>query len=381
MTPARRAIGWRPALLWAHRWLGLTAGLLLMLNALTGALMLGARPLDRALNPHLFQVPVAPATVPLEQVRQALRAEYGPTASLTLRPPREATDSLWAYVRSERWTGIAYVDPHDGRRLGARAESEGFANALFEFHSALLAGDVGKAVLAFNAVTMLAMLLTGWLLWWPKNWRKSGRKAFAVALRRGLPRALFDLHRVAGAVLGLWVMVCVATGAWMAWRPISQWVTQALGQRPLAPPAVPAAPPGNVAPARATVDAMVARAEAALPGGFVGFVQLPAKATAPVRVRKKLADDLHPNGLSSVWLHPATGEVLRVDRWDTLDVGARSYTWIYPLHAGELAGVLGVAATAAGGLLLFGFGLSGTWLWWLRRRVRQGGGAPARAAS
>jgi uncharacterized iron-regulated membrane protein len=117
---------------------------------------------------------------------------------------------------------------------------------------------------------------------------------------------------------------------------------------------------------------MVATANAALPGGVVGYVGLPAKPTAPVRIRKKLDDDLHPNGLSSVWLHPLTGEVMRVDRWSDLDIGARSYTWIYPLHAGKLAGVIGVLATALGGLLLFGFGVSGTWLWWLRRRMRTG---------
>lgn len=358
---------WRPALLKVHRWLGLTAGLLLMLNALTGSLMLGARPLDRALNAQLFRVPVpaniqASQAVPLEAIRQLLVAEFGSRAGFTLRPGREPGESLLVYVRSDGWEGQVFFNPYTGRKLGAREEHEGFANALFEFHSALLSGEAGKRVLAFNALTMLVMLLTGLLLWWPAR----RRGAFAISLRGGLLRSLFDLHRVAGVVFGLWVMVCVATGAWMAWRPISQWVTQAAGQKQLlAPPARPATE-GRFA----TVDDMVASANAAMPGGIVGYIGLPAKPAAAVRIRKKLDDDPHPNGLSSVWLHPRTGEVLRVDRWTALDIGARSYAWIYPLHAGLLAGAIGVAATAAGGLLLFGFGLSGTWLWWLRRRMR-----------
>jgi uncharacterized iron-regulated membrane protein len=357
---------WRPGLLKVHRWLGLTAGLLLMLNAFTGSLMLGARPLDRALNAQLFEVKPAGATVPLEAIRQALVADYGGGARFTIRPPREPEESILVYVTSDSWQGQAYYDPYSGHKLGAREEHEGFANALFEFHSALLAGDKGKAVLAFNTLTMLAMLVTGILLWWPA---RSWRGAFSVKLKGGLLRGLLDLHRVGGAVLGAWVLVCVLTGTWMAWRPVSQWVTQFAGQKQVLPPAVKSAPP----PVRpATADEMVATANAALPGGVVGYVGLPAKPTAPVRIRKKLDDDPHPNGLSSVWLHPLTGELMRVDRWSDLDIGARSYTWIYPLHAGKLAGVIGVLATALGGLLLFGFGVSGTWLWWLRRRMRTG---------
>lgn len=358
---------WRPVLLKVHRWLGLTAGLLLMLNAFTGSLMLGARPLDRVLNAQLFEVKPAGQPLPLETIRQSLVAEYGSKTRFTIRPPREPEESILVYVTSESWQGQAHYDPYSGRKLGAREEHEGFANALFEFHSALLAGDTGKTVLAFNTVTMLTMLVTGVLLWWPA---RSWRGAFSVSLKGGLLRGLFDLHRVGGVVLGGWVLVCVLTGTWMAWRPVSQWVTQAAGQKQVLPPAVKgaAAPQGRAA----TADEMIATANAAMPGGVVGYLGLPAKPTTPVRIRKKLDDDPHPNGLSSVWLHPLTGEVIRVDRWTDLDIGTRSYAWIYPLHSGKLAGVIGVLATAAGGLLLFGFGVSGTWLWWLRRRMRAG---------
>lgn len=355
---------WRPMLLKVHRWLGLSVGLLLVLNALTGSLMLAARPLDRAIHAHLFVVPVPAGAqrLPLENLRQALVKEFGAKAGFTIRPPRDSAETLLVYVRTDSWAGQAYFDPYTGRLLGIRGEHEGFANALFEFHSELLSGDIGKQILAFNALTMLAMLTTGLFIWWPTRWTT----AFSVRLNRGTFRSLFDLHRVGGVVFGLWVLVCVASGTWMAWRPISQWVTQVAGQKPVVVPSVKVITTGRPA----TLDEMVAAADAAIPGGFVGYVVLPAKPTAPVRIRKKLGDDTHPNGLSSVWLHPRTGEVLQAVRWIDLDIGARSYAWIYPLHAGLLAGVLGVVFSAAGGFLLFGFGLTGTWLWWIKRRIQ-----------
>ena len=328
--------------------------------------MLAARPIDRVVNSHLFVVAVPPSAqrLPLESLKQSLVKDFGAKSSFTIRPPRASDESLLVYVRGESWTGQAYYDPYTGARLGVRGEHEGFANTLFEFHSSLLSGDIGKQILTFNVLTMMAMLVTGLLVWWPARWRG----AFSVTLNRGTLRSLLDLHRLGGIVFGLWVFVCVASGTWMAWRPISQWVTQAAGQQLVVPPRVIAATPGKPA----ALDDLLNRANAALPGGFVGYITLPAKPTAPVRIRKKLEDDPHPNGLSSIWLHPQSGEVLRVDRWTSLDIGARSFAWIYPLHAGMLAGAVGVIFTAAGGFLLFGFGVTGTWMWWLKRRMRLG---------
>jgi uncharacterized iron-regulated membrane protein len=84
-----------------------------------------------------------------------------------------------------------------------------------------------------------------------------------------------------------------------------------------------------------------------------------------------------------VWLHPATGQVLARHRFDALDPGARGFSVIYPLHTGELGGPLHEAFNLLLGLACFGFGASGTWLWWNRRRafrlLRHGHASPSRA--
>jgi uncharacterized iron-regulated membrane protein len=43
---------------------------------------------------------------------------------------------------------------------------------------------------------------------------------------------------------------------------------------------------------------------------------------------------------------------------------------IYPLHTGVLGGVLLEAVVALGGLALAAMGITGVWLWWMRRRPR-----------
>ncbi|SOD22552.1 Uncharacterized iron-regulated membrane protein [Variovorax sp. YR752] len=344
-----------------HRWIGLTLGPILALTALLGAALVVALPLDRYAHPAFFTARSAgdAATLPLEPLRQRLAAEFGPDANFTLRPPRQPTDTLWVLVRG-KWEGTLYLDPATGAEQGRRGTHEGAYNLLFELHSSLLLDDTGKGVLAFVALAYLFLLVTGLVLWWPVRWPPSLR----ITLNRGLLRGLFDLHRTGGAVLGLLIAVSVATGAYMAWRPLGNFISSAMGQQPIKPPVIAK---GAATGPRLPLDELVAYAQQAYPGQPIGYIQVPAKTSRPMRVRFRLSDDPHPNGVGSVWLNPVTGEVLAARKWQDLDAGNGSVAVIYPLHTGQLGGVVHQAITVLLGLALGGLGLSGIWLWWRRR--------------
>lgn len=346
-----------------HRWLALALAVPLIVVALLGSSLVVLKPLDRWLNAELLSVPAGPAAPDLlERAQRQLRAEFGPDASFVLRPPRQPGESLRATVRGPGWEGFVYLDPRDARELGRRGEREGLFNFVFELHSSLLMNDAGKPLLALLALAYGVLLVGGLVLWWPRRWRQ----AFSLVLDRGLLRALFDLHRTGGAVLGLLIAVPVATGAYMAWKPLPRAVTSMAGQAPLAPPKLSLG--GGASRPPAPLDTLVATARARFEGAPVGFIALPAGNAKPIRVRLLLADDPHPNGLTSVWLHPLNGTVLRADRWNELDAGSRANSVVYPLHTGELGGVALETLNALLGLALATLGITGLWLWWRRRR-------------
>lgn len=353
-----------------HRWLGLSLGLAVALVALTGASLVVLKPLDERLHPALFAAATpGAAAASLDAVRQAVVQRYGPRAGFTLRPPRKPGDTFRVRV-SEPWQGTAYVDPSTARILGQRGEMEGVVNFLFALHSSLLLGDAGKALLAMMALSYLLLLATGLVLWWPRNLRQAWR----MRIDGGATRWLFDLHRVAGSLLGALIAVSVASGAYMAWKPLSRLVTTLSGDAPARSPAM-APVPG----AAASLQAMARTAQALFPQAAIGYVQLPPQPSRPVRFRMKLPDDPHPNGLTSVWFHPVTGAVLAVQRWSQLDAGTKGNAYIYPLHTGELGGAAHEALNAASGFALFGLSLTGTWLWWRRRSSRSAAIRPAAA--
>lgn len=343
-----------------HRWVGLSLGVLLLFSALTGTLLLVGEPIDEALRPNLYEANNAQTggNVPLDSVLQRLRSEFGPSAAFTFRPPREAGETLQVFV-SGPWNGTVFFEPSTGEERGRLGQTEGIFNTTFALHSTLLANEAGRAVLALSALAYTLLLATGLVLWWPRLWRN----AFRVQTRSGLTRTLFDLHRVGGAALGGLVLVSVLSGAYMAWRPLSMGVSVLAGSEPVTPPQL-----AEPAQTMATVDASLQKAQALIPDGRVGYVQVPPQGKQPLRVRFRVPDDPHPNGLSSVWLHPQSHAVLAVHRWNTLDPGTRAYSWIYPLHIGELGGKATWWLTLLAGLSLCLMGVSGLWLWSRRRQ-------------
>lgn len=352
MRPSLRR-GW----LVAHRWLGLSLGLLLLLAGATGTLLVVAKPLDEALHPQLFRASSGPPTS-LASVVVTLRTEFGPDAALTLRNLHRAGESLHVVV-SGPWSGTVYFDPVTGKELGRRGAGEGFFNALFELHSSLYAGDAGRAALAAAAMGFVLMLASGVVLWWPARWGQ----ALRVRKAGNFTGLLFDLHRVSGVCFGLLVLLAVSSGAYMAWKPLASWVTRLNGAPAARPPVIARSLP----PREQLLDAAFVRALARWPGAEPGAVLIPGQGRGPWRVRVRLRDDPHPVGMSSVWIDPANGELAAAQRWTELDPGNRGYAFIYPLHVGRLGGKAMLLLTLAGGVALTGYGSTGLWLWWRRR--------------
>ena len=347
-------------LLALHRWLGLTLGLVLMSSGLSGALLVAARPLDGWVNAHLHEARGAPLDPrALDAAVERLRGEF-PGAELVVRLPRSVGRTVQVDVRDAAWHGQVFLDPAAGTERGRRGEAEGFANALFEWHSALLTDGGGKALLACAGAAGLAVSLLGFVLWWPRS--GTWRNALNVRWGVNTTRTVLDLHRAGGALLGLAILVSLASGIYMAWRPLSGWLEDLSGSRTPPAPAVAAGTDG----APAEVSRLMSAAETALPEGRLSIVVLPARNDRAVRVRKQLPDETHPNGLSSVWLDPRSAAVLGVTRWRDGGTGLEGYEYIYPLHIGAIGGTWHRILVALCGLALFALGASGVWIWWKR---------------
>ena len=366
--------GWRRL----HRWIGLVAGAVLLLCATTGLWLAIAGPQEtRRLSALCGE---AHAGVTLQRLADAVAADKGPLQSLTLRLPDGERACVTAFVRTPAWQGELFLDPATGAVVARREQGQGLHGLIFELHGNLLLGDTGKAALALAGAAFAALLVSGTLMWWPLRWGQ----ALRVRLRAGPRAALAGGHRAAGVLLGVVVLASAASGAYIAWRPLAVWVNALAGTPRQPPPALPVAAaeapevaqagsavPGPASPALAPLDEL-ARAAAWPQAAQARLVDVGVAVgrPGPVRLRYRLAGDPHPNGQSYVWVDPRHAHVLRRQRWDRSDLGARLQGWLYAYHSGRLWGLPHTALLVLAGAALTWFVMSGPLLWALRQRAR-----------
>lgn len=346
-----------------HLYVGLAVGLLLVSAGLSGSVLVWKDEVDAFLHPELLRVEPAGQALSLQQVVEAAERGHpgGPAARIQMaRGPQESVEVTTAGADPFQ----VYVDPYRGIVLGSRRPTETFANALFYWHTSLLAGETGELVMGVAALLLLVLVLSGLVVWWPGVRRLAD--AVRVKWSANWKRVNFDLHRAGGFWSALFLTVVAVTGSSLVFHDAYM---AGLNR-------VTSSPPRPVAPVVAVVagapvlplDDLVARANRALPGGQVTYVTLPGTPTAPVVVRKKMPAELHPNGRNFVYLHPQTGEVLELESVLTAPAGTRAYNVLYPIHIGRWGGTASRVLYALVGLVPLLLFVSGVLMW--RNRTR-----------
>lgn len=348
----------RAALSWMHLWIGLTAGLVFAVVALSGTvlafqreLLLAFHPqLARAQLPALAQQGVALSRIVMEWESDGLRSVDIPAAKLP----------VWQayFADGER----RYFDAASGELLLTRNTRNDWVLWLRDLHTHLLAGEMGEEVLGVIGLFALFMLLSGLYLWWPRL------RALARSLRwhSGPPtRRWFSWHRSTGAWLLPLALLVTTTGVAMvyndAMRDALRWTFDD------GPDVVP---PPALAIRDQTIDwsKLLQAADGRLPGGELRRISLPKGDNALVSIRVRAAGEWHPNGRSLVWLDPYRAQVVQLHDATAQGIGARVSETMYPLHGGFVGGWLWQWGVALSGIVP-GFLLVTGFLFW-RARVR-----------
>lgn len=129
------------------------------------------------------------------------------------------------------------------------------------------------------------------------------------------------------------------------------------------------------------LDPLIRHAEAALPGAVPSRIVLPRKPDAPLTIRLKYSEELHPNGLSAVSLDAYRGAVLKVDDIRRDSAADHLVNLRYPLHIERYGGLwsrLLYVVVCLAPAMLYVTGAVMAWNRWRSRRRRAGSKRPPR---
>ncbi len=209
-----------------HLWLGLASGLVVLVVSLTGCLYVFQRELfEVAHRSTLFVAPPPAGTQPLPYsvVYQKAVAALGPGAPVYYATAYRAPDRAWSFMAYKGTPGkpyfwgqvevlkSAYVNPYTGQVTGIIDNKYEFFQLVKSVHWDLLLGDAGRQVVSYGTFIFVLLLLSGLVLWWPKN--KAARKQrFKIKWDASGKRLNYDLHNTVGFYVTLVALVIALTG-------------------------------------------------------------------------------------------------------------------------------------------------------------------------
>lgn len=194
----------RKAVFQIHLWTGIALGLYVFAISVSGSAIVFRNELYNVLWPGPRIVAIGSHRFTHDELREAaLRAypKYKVSWIWDAKPPNQATE-IWLDRKGHRKERL--FDPYTGRDLGeSRPYSIQFIAWLIDLHVNLLSGKAGRLINGVGAVFVLALSLTGAVLWWPGV--RSWRRGLVIQTRSHWKRFNWQLH----SVVGFWTLPIV----------------------------------------------------------------------------------------------------------------------------------------------------------------------------
>jgi uncharacterized iron-regulated membrane protein len=360
----------RPVLKTLHTWIGIVSGLFLSVVALTGSVIVFRGEFERAALPHRSAPALSRQAGLDEAAREIVRVQPGAHVR-RVRMPAAPGDPYIFQVQSEgKRTERIVSDSSTGQVLGT--VQSGWVDWMVDLHRNLLSGSTGRGIVGAIGIVLFVLSATGLIMWLTgaRSWR-----AWTSVRLGSATRFHYELHRASGLWSYAFLAVISFTGIELAYPQTFRQAVQSLTGKP----ATVAAPKKIQAEVQLPLDEYLRLGRAAMADGVPTELRLPERGKGPVDLRFYRAGDLSPSG-NHVYLNPATGAVIAIDRIVDRPIGARFLAAFSPIHYAQFGGVTAKIAWALFGtapLLLFVTGLYA----WRRPKARPGQKTPKEASS
>lgn len=224
-----------PAKKWSarlHLWFGLSVGIIVFIVSLTGTLYIFKDEVQNLLRKDAIYVPTsAQKPLPINILREKVSLELNekfPLSSVEISLDKgksyrflyyEKNKKGWNYFQEVLINKQVYVNQYTGQILAVYNEKYDFFNILKYIHwGLLLNSDWGKYVVGIPTVLFIFMLITGIILWWPKNKNaRKGRFWFRWENVKTWKRKNYDLHNILGFYASFIALLMSVTGIYFAY--------------------------------------------------------------------------------------------------------------------------------------------------------------------
>jgi uncharacterized iron-regulated membrane protein len=367
----------KKAILKIHLWLGLASGLIVFILGVTGCLFVFEQEFKAAFRHGEAYVSPEKKTIPLDKLWVTAQSGLPPNEKISRtvvynNPEKSyvfyaygANEDGWHYFENTEYYKSVYVNPYTGELLKIHDEKHGFFNIIKMLHwSLLLSTEIGQPITGWATFVFVILIITGIVLWWPKNKKSSKDKAFKLKWKKstGWKRKNYDLHNVLGFYVTAVALILAFTG--MVWSfKWFQGLVYVLGSGTTEPPKIEQmASEKTDEAATFPYQAILEKSKSVYPEADAFGISPAAGPEAPIHVYVQVHEGKYYEN-HQMQFDQYSGELLYNRPHSKKNFGEKLLHANYDIHVGAILGLPGKIMAFIGSLICASLPLTGFLIW------------------
>lgn len=313
----------------AFHWvLGLIILIPLFIASISGTALVFREEMESWFEPEFYQLQPDDTVQSLDELAAIVDLYTNTPVSYLTLPSKP--ERAYEFVLSDNT--VVFVDPYRGRVIGRRDLYGGPAGWLYNLHSKLLTGRSGEIILGIIGFAVIILFVSGTCLWVRR--KHPLRRKIKIKLSGSTRKINFDLHKAAGIFTGLLLTLSAATGSALIFYNSFSQLTHSVAQQPVAVYPVLSSDTDVVNNFSATQASQIANS--AVPDAELKRIVWPTADNSAVQVRFQQESEVHPNGMSFVYLDSRNNyNLISASKADEAEFPVNINHWLYPLHSGK----------------------------------------------
>lgn len=372
VAKGKNKLGFKKIIGLVHLWLGLISGVLVVFLGITGCMLAFEHEIRSVTQPYLKTEAQDRAYLSPTVLKENAEKHLAGKKANGIEYPGKGKSAV-AYYYDDTDYKLIYLDPYTGETLKVKNMNRDFFRIIINGHFYLwLPPNIGQPIVASATLIFLIMMISGLILWWPKN--KAARKQrFSVKWNAKWRRVNYDLHNVLGFYM-TWVAIFIAiTG--LVWG--FQWFAKSVywvssGGKTMVEHAHPVSDTTKIAQGMNVADHVWNEHKPQVGEKESMGVWYPATHTDPVEIVVNHrpgtyynADYYHYDQYTGVELS-ATGSY--AGTYKAASLADKLVRMNYDIHVGAVLGLPGKIMAFFASMIAASLPITGFYIWWGRRK-------------
>lgn len=346
----------RRLILKIHLIIGLITGLVIFVEAMTGAIYVFSVEISEWVYSQRREIQKSPEQeehLPISQLCKVAKEAIDDEAPLVLVyvPNNPTASVLFSFEKTNdhalfygdymETSKTVYLNPYTAEIVKIENTKWEFFNVVLWLHLTLLLGyEIGSQIVSWSVVGFVLMIISGLILWWPKN-KKTRKKRFSFDWKSGfgIKRKIFDLHTILGFYVLSVAFIIAMTGLYYSFSIIGKsmrWIANGgeTIERPYAE---------NPAPIDSTLitnplDFSVQKTRNQSPCADSYVIKMPRGQGHPIVTRAYMSHHVFYDRTVR-YFDAETGQLLQSDEMSDLTNGEKYGNMNYDIHVGAIGGL------------------------------------------